>query len=302
MDKFLAEHIKEVSRTKFQNFIKEGAIKVGGIFILKPGFKLKKGNRVVVLEEKIISPHKEFQVKPEPDISIPVVYEDSDFLVVNKPAGLLTHPTISEPSGTLANALVARYPDITTVGESALRPGIVHRLDRDTSGLLIVAKNQEAFNYFKKQFLEKKIEKKYLALVEGAPKEKEGIIEYAIKPSKRNRLKKLAVKLRTSDVLNLKKSVRQAATHYRIRRIINNDFSLLEVAPLTGRTHQIRVHLSALGHPVAGDRLYGAKKKIPGLKRQFLHAYYLRFITPKGVPLALETDLPEDLQKVLSSL
>lgn len=298
LDKFLAEKLKEFSRTKLQRFIEEGGVKASGRIILKPGLKLKRGTRIVLLEEKIISPEKEFSVEPAPDIPLSIIYEDDGFLVVNKPAGLLTHPTLKETKNTLANALVGRYPDIIKVGESVLRPGIVHRLDRMASGLLIAAKTQKAFDYFKKQFLERKIEKKYLVLVEGAPKEKQGIVEYAIKPSKYNRLKKVA--LRTSDILGLKKSARAASTYYKTKKIINNNFTLLEVAPLTGRTHQIRVHLSAIGHPVVGDRLYGAKKNIPGLNRIFLHAYYLKFIAPNGESLALETELPEDLQKILT--
>lgn len=303
LDKFLAERLK-FSRSKAQRLIQNGGIKVNGHFVIKPAFKLRGGDRLVILEEKIISPHKEFIIEPDADIKLDIVYEDNDILVINKPAGLLVHPTISQPHHTLVNALVARYPGITKVGDPStnsgqvnpLRPGIVHRLDKDTSGLLIVAKNQKAFLFLKEQFLKRGVTKKYLALVEGVPKEKEGIIEYAIRPARYNRLKKVAVR---SESAMVKKSVRAAKTFYKVRKTFDNKFSLLEVSPLTGRTHQIRVHLAAIGYPVVGDRLYGSKTKI---KRQFLHAYYLKFTAPSGTPLALEIELPEDLQKVIANL
>ena len=195
LDKFLAAHLIKFSRSRFQRIIKNAAIKVNGHFVTKSGFKLKKGDRIVIPEEEILKPSqaKEFTVQPEPNIPLNVVYEDDDIVVINKPAGLLTHPTLSQPCHTLVNALVARYPEIIKVGESPLRPGIVHRLDKDTSGLLVAAKNQKAFLFLKEQFLKREVTKKYLALVEGAPKEKEGVIEYDIRPSKKFRLKKVAV-------------------------------------------------------------------------------------------------------------
>lgn len=296
LDKFLTVHLKQFSRTQLQRFIKNGAVKVNGHFVVKPGFELRKNDRVVVLEEKLLAPFgQEFRIEPESEITLEVVYEDNDIVVINKPAGLLTHPTLSQRRHTLVNALVARYPNIIKVGESALRPGIVHRLDRDTSGLIIIAKNQAAFRYMKEQFLKRAVIKKYLALVEGVPKKKQGVIEYAIRPSKKFRLKKAAV----LGAEPPKKSHRAAKTEYKVIKTINSKFALIEAAPLTGRTHQIRVHLSALGHPIVGDRLYGSKIKI---KRQFLHAYYLKFKTPNGTPLALETDLPKDLQKIMAQI
>lgn len=314
LDKFLADHYTGISRSRFQKLIKEGVIKVDGKPAVKPGLELKKGDRVVILEEKIIAPGEEFPIEPEPEIPLNIVYEDKDILVINKQAGLLVHPTLSQKKHTLVNALIARYPEIKNVGESPLRPGIVHRLDKDTSGLMLVAKNQAAFEFLKEQFLNRKVTKKYLALVEGIPKDKEGIIEYDIRPSKQNRLRKVAIKKEELQ----KKSRRTAKTAYKLRQIIKNKFALLEVAPLTGRTHQIRVHLAAIGHPVVGDRLYGAKTRIcadisadqRGLdprksacrRGQFLHAYYLKFTTPNGAPLALQADIPEDLEKIIQDL
>lgn len=296
LDKFLASRVKARSRSKWQKAIQDGAVKVNGHFVVKPGFSLRSNDRVTILEEKLLSPAAPFTPEPEPEIPLNIVYEDEDIAVINKPAGLLTHPTLTHLRHTLVNALVARYPAIVGVGENPLRPGIVHRLDKDTSGLMVIGKNQDAFLFLKNQFLSRKVEKKYLALVEGIPKKREDVIIFDIRPSKYNRLKKVAVKKPEAP----KKSRRTAQTSYKVRGIIGNQYALLEVRPLTGRTHQIRVHLSAIGHPVVGDRLYGSKSKI--LKRQFLHAYYLKFTAPNGTPLALETELPDDLKTALSAI
>lgn len=299
LDKFLASRFAGFSRSRLQKFIKNSAFKVNSRPIAKSGFILKRGDRVLVLEKKITPAGTESFIEPETDIPLDIVYEDEDIVVVNKPAGLLVHPTLSQRRHTLVNALLARYPEISKVGENPLRPGIVHRLDKDTSGLLIAARNQKAFYFLKNQFLARSVVKKYFALVKGAPKEKEGVIRYAIRPSKSNRLKKVAVK---ESRLDNKRSTRIAETAYKIRKIIGGKFSLLEVSPKTGRTHQIRVHLAAIGHPIVGDSLYGGEGNSVSLKRQFLHAYYLKFITPSGAPLALEIDLPPDLQKIIDDL
>lgn len=299
LDKFLAAKIKEFSRSQLQKAIQNGAVKINGHFVIKPGFRLRKNDRIVVLEEKLISPKEKFKIEPDENIQLKIIYEDDDVVVIDKPAGLLTHPTLKEYKHTLVNALISRYPDITNVGESLMRPGIVHRLDKDTSGFLIIAKNQDAFYFIKEQFLERTVEKKYLALVEGIPKDKEGIIEYAIRPSKHYRLKKIAVKNELTGKKSASKiSERAAKTHYKVIKIFDDKFALLEVEPKTGRTHQIRVHLASIGHPIIGDTLYGSKIKL-SKHRHFLHAYYLKFTLPKSQPIALETDLPEDLQIVI---
>ena len=291
LDKFLAKNLKEFSRNKIQQIIKNNAVKVNGLFITKPSFRLRPKDKVAVLENQVLSYRKVPEIKPEPNILLDIVYEDKDMAVINKPAGLLTHPPASQTKHTLVKALLAKYPEIANVGENPLRPGIVHRLDKGTSGLIMVAKNQKAFLFIKEQFLNREISKKYLALVEGVPKEKEGVIDFPIRPSKKMRLKKVAVQ-RAEPA---RKSTRVAKTEYKIKKVIGNN-ALLEVSPLTGRTHQIRVHLSAIGHPVVGDKLYGSK--IPA-KRQFLHAYFLKFVAPNGAPVTLEIELPEDLKKML---
>ncbi len=304
LDKFLAAHYTGISRSRFQKLIGEGAIKVNRRIVNKPALLLKKGDRILILEEKALTKNgKEFVVEPEPDIQLGIIYEDDDIVAINKPAGLLVHPTLSQKRHTLANALIARYPEMVKVGESPMRPGIVHRLDKDTSGIIIAAKNQTAFLHMKEQFLNRKIFKKYLALVEGVPKNETGVIEYAIRPSKQFRLKKVAVQ----RVEPVKKSVRTARTSYKIRAVING-YTFLEVSPLTGRTHQIRVHLAAIGHPIIGDRLYNTRKedrekwKEIGIKRQFLHAFSLEFTAPNGQKLKLEAELPRDLREIIAML
>ena len=214
LDKFLASHLSKFSRTRFQEFIKAGDVKVNGKVILKSGFSLKTGDKVFISEEKYEVDEKEFIIDPDPGISLDIVYEDKDILVLNKQPGLIVHPTVNYRHHTLANALVARYPKIIGVGESTLRPGIVHRLDKDTSGLMVIAKNQKAFMFLKNQFVGRTISKTYVALVEGIPEKKEGTIQFQIRPSTSNRLKKVAVKKLDKSG---KKSVRAAETNYRVR-------------------------------------------------------------------------------------
>ncbi len=305
LDRFLTAHLEKFSRTRFQKLIKDGAIKVNGIVIGKPGFRLKIGDKISIEDARFLLPEKEFIVEPDPTIPLDVVYEDDDIVVINKQAGLVVHPTPRQHRNTLANALVARYPDIAHVGESTLRPGIVHRLDKDTSGLMVIAKNHDAFVFLKNQFLDHSVSKIYLALVEGVPAEKKGVIDFQIRPSTLNRLKKVAVRhLDTSG----KKSIRSAETHYKIKNKIGDGFALLEVTPKTGRTHQIRVHLNAIGHSVVGDTMYHAKnQKDHGLlkelmQRQMLHAYRLKFTAPNGKRMDLEAPMPADMAALIKAM
>ena len=268
---------------------------MNGVFVIKPSLSLRPHDRIILLEEKVLAPNnEEFKIEPEPEIPLEIIYQDADILVVNKQAGLLVHPTLTQKIHTLANALMARYPEIEKVGESPLRPGIVHRLDQNTSGLLIIAKNQKAFDFIKQQFLEHKVLKKYLALTEGIPEKKEGVIEFDLRPSKHNRLKKVAIQKFEVP----KKSRRTARTFYTVLKTFSDKFALLEVSPQTGRTHQIRVHLAAIHHPVVGDGMYGSRSKIA--KRQMLHAAKLEFIAPSGEKLELEAELPEDFKAAIS--
>lgn len=227
---------------------------------------------------------------------LPIIYEDANILAINKPAGTAVHKVNSEdPQETVADILTDLYPDMRQVGEDPLRPGIVHRLDKDTSGLMVVAKNNKAFFYLKNLFQTRSIKKTYIALVHGSPKESKGIIQAP--------LGKIGAKqtTRTHGKRDLKERV--AVTHYSVTRTYAN-FSLLEVSPETGRTHQIRVHLKLIGHPITGDKVYGPKNASnpPGLTRLFLHAQRLEFITPDGKSLTLEVDLPKELQDILEDL
>jgi 23S rRNA pseudouridine1911/1915/1917 synthase len=220
-------------------------------------------------------------------IPLNIVFEDNDLMVVDKPAGLTVHPAPGHPTGTLANAILA-YLGGTPEGSEWWRPGIVHRLDKDTSGLIIVAKNAFAHAKLSEQFKSRSVVKKYLTLVKGEIQPEEGIIEAAIGRDIRNR-KRMAV------VVNGKG--REAKTKYRVLEYINGH-SLLEIKPETGRTHQIRVHLAAIGYPVIGDAVYGIQS--PNLKRQFLHAALLGFRLPSsGEYVEFRSALPEDLKNEL---
>lgn len=297
LDKFLVEQLPEFSRMQIQRMIKAHDVLVNDKPIAKTGFKLSVGDRVAASKERVVPLRAPATVTPETGISLDILYEDNDILVINKPAGLMTHPTNVTPSHTLANALVAHYPSIATVGENPLRPGIVHRLDKDTSGLMVIAKTQPAFDSLKKQFLDRTVVKSYLALVHGVPSEKEGVITFPIRPSKQNRSKKVAV---LSPFARIQKSVRPAITRYHIQEIFGDRFALLEVVPKTGRTHQIRVHLAAIHHPVVGDLLYGAEES--SIKRQFLHAAHLQFQKLDGATAIFDAPLPEELADFLKSL
>lgn len=240
-----------------------------------------------------------------PDFGIPldVVYEDENIVIINKQAGISVHPSMNEPNRTLANALIARYPEIKDVGDFSgsseqenLRPGIVHRLDKDTSGLLVVAKNQKTFEFLKKEWQNGRVVKKYLALVWGHLKSESGKIESELARSPKEFRKRIVVKPGKNALVG-----KLAVTEYKVIKKFR-DFSLVEVIPKTGRMHQIRVHMASIGHSVVGDKIYGKKKQIPAdLTRQFLHAYYLSF-SLFGKKLAFEADLSEDLEKMLTRL
>ncbi len=289
LDRYLARVLPGVSRSQVQLLIRQGSVALDGE-TAKPSTPVKPGMQVVVR----ILPTPPGEIFPQA-IPIDVVYEDDDLLVVNKPAGMVVHPAHGHQEGTLVNALLARYPDLA-VGDAG-RPGIVHRLDRDTSGLIVVAKTEVALEHLRCQFKERSVKKTYLALVHGRPPAPEGIIEAPVGRDPRHRQRMAVVP-----------GGRAAHTRYRLLEGLG-DYSLLAVSPETGRTHQIRVHLSWLGVPVAGDPIYGrgrktrqAKERL-GLGRQFLHAWRLSFERPggKGV-VELEAPLPIDLERVLQTL
>ncbi len=227
-----------------------------------------------------------------------IIYEDKNIIVVNKPAGMTVHPDAEHKSGTLIQEILKTHPEIKSVGEDPDRPGIVHRLDKDTSGVLIVAKNQPTFEFLKKQFTERKIKKTYIALVVGNLKDKTGIIDLPIGRSK-TPLRRLASE-------KARGKLREAITEYKVLETFssqNKNYTLIEAYPKTGRTHQIRAHFKAIGHPLACDRLYSKKPVCPfGLSRHFLHAYSLELTLPDGSRSRFEADLPDDLRHVLMEL
>ncbi len=282
LDKYVGEKCPELSRTYAQRLIADGCITVNDR-LAKASLKLSIGDRLRV----VIPPTTPSSLSPEA-IPLNIIYEDEDLLVIDKPAGLTVHPAPGHPSHTLVNAILSHFPDLADVGDS-LRPGIVHRLDKDTSGVMLVAKNRTAQLNLSDQFKTHSVVKTYLALVKGHLTPEQGIIEAAMGRDPRNR-KRMAVVAEG----------REARTEYRVIKYLGN-YTLLEVMPETGRTHQIRVHLSAIGYPVVGDKVYGVKSA--HLSRQFLHASRLGFKLPSsGEYVEFESELPPDLEQALKDI
>jgi len=282
LDKYVCARHPELSRTQVQKLIAAGNITVNGK-PAKPGLRLNIGDKI----ELNIPPTPPQELKPEA-IPLKIIYEDEDLLAVDKPAGLTVHPAPGHPAHTLINAILAHFPHLADIGDS-LRPGVVHRLDKDTSGVMLVAKNSAAQTDLAKQFKSHSVTKAYLALVKGKLEPENGIIEADIGRDPRNR-KKMAVVAEG----------REARTDYRVIKYIGR-YTLLEVMTETGRTHQIRVHLAAIGFPVVGDKIYGVKA--PFLTRQFLHACRLGFKLPStGEYVEFKSELPPDLQKALEDI
>lgn len=283
LDKYVAEHCPDLTRTQGQKLIAGGYVNVNGL-PAKSGLKLTAGDSVKVT----IPPPPPSDLVAE-DIPLNIVYEDGDLMVIDKPAGLTVHPAPGHPRGTLANAILSHLSYSPDAGD--LRPGIVHRLDKDTSGLIIVAKNSTAHANLAVQFKSRSVVKVYQALVRGRLTPEEGVIEAPIGRDSRDR-KRMAVVAEGKG--------RSARTKYRVLKYIG-DYSLLEVRPETGRTHQIRVHLAAIGHPIVADAVYGGKS--PGLSRQFLHAALISFNLPSnGERVEFKSELPADLKKVLGEI
>lgn len=290
LDKLLVARLADYSRAQIQEFISSGAVKVDGKSA-KPGNKLKGGERIVVE----IPPEPEQVIEPE-EIDLNIVYEDDDIAVVDKPAGMVVHPGVGNETGTLVAALLARYPDLVELQDDPRaqgRMGIVHRLDKDTSGLLVTARNINALEDLMEQFQARTVEKIYLALVERPPKTMTGVIDAPIgrDPKQRKRM-------------GVRNDGKPATTEF---EVIDTNFrggqALLKVHILTGRTHQIRVHLAFIGCPVVGDTIYGYRKQRTSLKRNFLHAAELAFEHPvTGEELRFTSALPRGLQNVMDKL
>lgn len=294
IDKFLVRNFfSDSPRAEIIRNIKEGGILVNKK-IVKPSYYLKKTDLIEINLKKVPK-----NIQPNSEIKFGVIFQNKDFLVINKPAGLSVHPLNFTDNQTLVSGLVAQFPEIKTVSDkskdSKLRPGIVHRLDKETSGVMLVAKNQKTFTALKKMFQKRKIEKKYLAWVYGQISPKKGLIEKAL--SRSGNYKKQVIAKENSS-----RKSRTAVTYYKVKKNIA-DFSLLEVFPKTGRTHQIRIHLQSIGHHVVGDKIYKNKQtaSLSGVDRQLLHAEKISF-TLKGKKFEFQAPLPSDFSYFLKRL
>lgn len=287
VDKYLSDQLPDVSRSQIKNLIEEGYVAIDGIEVTKAGTKVKEGNLV-----EILVVDDSFDAMVPESIPLDILHEDSNVIVINKPAGMVVHPGAGNPSGTLVNALLAYYPSIRNVGETD-RPGVVHRLDKDTSGVLVFAKTEKAYQWLVKQFKSRDLKKAYIALVDGHPPTPTGRIETPIERD---------IHHRTRMAAGLRGQGKPAVSEYfELERFENH--SLVEIHPITGRTHQIRVHLSYIGTPVVGDTLYGRRRASIKLGRFFLHAKTLSIKLPgERVQQKFVAPLPEELAKVLDAL
>ena len=285
VDKLLSERFPDLSRANIQRLIEQGKIPLNG-GKLRPSYKGKIGDIIQIEDEE----PKEIELKPE-NIPLDVLYEDNDIIVINKAKGMVVHPGNGNPDGTLVNAILAKCKDSLSGIGGEIRPGIVHRLDKDTSGVIIVAKNDKAHMELSRQIQAREVKKIYWALVRGIIKENEATINMPIGRSTKDR-KKMAVR----------KDGKEAITHFKVLKRWGA-YTLLEVHIETGRTHQIRVHLSQIGYPVVGDAVYSNGKNPFGVEGQMLHAKSIEFMHPtKKEKLKIEAPLPEYFVEVLNKL
>lgn len=293
LDKALADLFPELSRAQWQRLIKDGNVFVDAK-VAKGSYRLT-GSETV---EAIIPEPAESELTPQA-IPLDIRYEDRDIIVINKPSGMVVHPGLGHENSTLVNALLAYVPDLQGVGDTK-RPGIVHRLDKDTSGLLVVAKHDAALRHLQAQFKRRTIDKRYLALVEGQIQPPTALIDAPIGRDPRQRKLMCVIPPDSPRARSLRS--REAQTRY-LTLVNFDEFTLVECAPITGRTHQIRVHLAYIGFPIVGDKVYGRRKQRVPLKRHFLHAAKLSFQRPADdLLVSLEAELPDELQKVIEEL
>jgi len=279
------------SRAEAAALVDEGAVAVGGRQVTARAHRVSEGD---VLDLTLpAAPEGDGLPAADPDVPVPVVHEDADLVVVDKPAGLVVHPGAGQPAGTLVNGLLARYPEIRSVGEPD-RPGIVHRLDKDTSGLLLVARSASAYDALVAMLAAREVDRRYRALAWGTLDAATGLIDAPIGRSSRDRTR-MAVSIRG----------KQARTRYEVVRAYHEPVAVTELVCRleTGRTHQIRVHLAAIGHPVVGDARYGGARQSLPTPRMVLHAEQLALAHPvTGDPLSFASPVPDDLAGVLASL
>lgn len=287
IDTALSQAYEDRSRSFFQKLLENGSIKVNGEVSTSKKYKVVLGDKI----EVIIPEPKLLSVEPE-DIPLDIFYEDDDVLIVNKPKGMVVHPANGNESGTLVNAIMHHCGDSLSSINGVIRPGIVHRIDKDTSGLLMIAKNDKAHNCLAEQLAEHSITRAYRAIVYNNFTEDEGTVNKPIGRDPKDRLKQ-AVTYENS---------KRAVTHYKVLERFGN-FTLIEAVLETGRTHQIRVHMSHIKHPLLGDMVYGPKKKVLGVDTQMLHAKVLGFVHPTtGEYMEFESPLPEEFEEVLRKL
>jgi 23S rRNA pseudouridine1911/1915/1917 synthase len=284
IDKYLSEKLKDKSRSYLQGIIENGAVKVNNK-IIKSNYKLKSNDVVSISIPELV----ELKVEAE-EIGLDILYEDSDVIVVNKAQGMVVHPAVGNNNGTLVNALLNHCKDLSGIN-GVMRPGIVHRIDKDTSGVLVVAKNDNAHNKLSEQLKDHSMTRVYFALVEGKLKNDVGTIDAPLGRKANERIK-FAV---TSNG-------KRAVTHYKVLERFNS-CTLVQCKLETGRTHQIRVHMAYIGHPLVGDPVYGFKKQKYKLEGQLLHAATLGFIHPStGEYLEFKAEMPEYFANILKSL
>jgi 23S rRNA pseudouridine1911/1915/1917 synthase len=289
LDKVLTEHLPTLSRTQIQRLLKEEQILVNGR-PAKANLRLDGGEEVIVT----VPEPEETELLPEA-IPLDIRYEDDDMIIINKPAGMVVHPAVGHGSGTLVNAILAHCPDLPGIGGEK-RPGIVHRLDKDTSGLIVIAKNEQALRHLQAQFKERTVGKQYIALVDGQVQPSTALIDAPIGRDPRQRKKMSVIPFGGSARTRPAQTQYDTITGY-------DDYTLLRCELYTGRTHQIRVHLAYLGFPIVGDKVYGRRKPSMQLGRHFLHAAVLRLKRPSdNEELTIQAELPAELEAVLQQL
>jgi 23S rRNA pseudouridine1911/1915/1917 synthase len=287
LDKFLVTCLPDFSRSRLQSLIQNGFVWVDGKVVTKAGTGLNTGQNV----EIIIPAPVPVDLQPE-EIPLDIIFENDDLLIINKPAGMVVHPAAGHSTGTMVHAVLAHVKNLEGIGGEQ-RPGVVHRLDKDTSGLIVIAKNDRTLHWLQEQFKSRRVKKTYLALVDGLPPTPQGRIEAPIGRD--------SVRRKQMAIQTLAKG-RDAVTEYRTLERFEKH-TLLEVHPLTGRTHQIRLHLAFIGCPIVGDKVYGNRKVSIIVPRQFLHAARLEIIFPgEKVAKKFEANLPDELTKILKEL
>lgn len=287
LDKYLVDQFPDFSRSRLQSFIRGGMVSVDGKQVLKGGMNLEKGSEISIS----IPPVAKSDLIPE-QIPLDIIFENADLMIVNKPAGMVVHPASGHLSGTLVHAAINYVPDMEGVGGEH-RPGVVHRLDKDTSGLIILAKNDNAHRFLQDQFRKRSIHKTYYALTDGFPPTPTGRVEAPIGRDPSHRKQMAIVPISRG---------RESVTEYKVIEKFEQH-ALIAAYPHTGRTHQIRLHLAFLGCPIVGDRVYGHRKQLLDAGRQMLHAAQIEFILPgESSPKIFQAPIPDDMNQLLIEL